>query len=201
MTQKRYQRYHLFIPHTLLPFFKTWRLQYPQQNNRATEAIYWTTCSFLWSSKRLYTTFFTYAVMVPKSKLVELPFKSSTWVNVCPTTGLGWVLTRFQAVFRLMRFLCYGPLSSLSALLPLTHYPSVMIDTEWVQDYEYWKAIAYYCMKQQYNGMFPIVFGILCVVPNLKYTINCLYLDIWGGTEATEMEKKGNHSVSTSYSP
>lgn len=46
-------------------------------------------------------------------------------------------------------------------------------------------------MKQQCNSIFPIVFGTLCAVPNLKYTINCLYLDILGGTEATEMEKKG----------
>ena len=119
-----------FYSSHLSSFFKTWRLHYPQ-NNFATEAVYWTTCNFLWSSKRLYTPFFfTYAVMVPKSKLVELPFKYSTWVNACPTTGLGWVLPRFQAVFRLMRFLCCGALSSLAALLALTRYPSVMIDTE-----------------------------------------------------------------------
>lgn len=46
-------------------------------------------------------------------------------------------------------------------------------------------------MKQQYNSIFPMVFRTLCAVPNIKYTINCLYLDILGGTEATEMEKKG----------
>ena len=118
-----------FIPQTCLPFSKPGAYITHKTTLRLRQFIGLHATSS-GAAKGFIPFFFTYAVMVPKSKLVELPFKYSTWVNACPTTGLGWVLPRFQAVFRLMRFLCCGALSSLAALLALTRYPSVMIDTE-----------------------------------------------------------------------
>ena len=59
--------------------FKTWSLHYPH-DNFSTEWHRWRwfiRCSFLWSHKRLYTIFFTYSVLLPKTCKHSLIMMSS----------------------------------------------------------------------------------------------------------------------------
>ncbi len=114
----------------------------------------------------------------------------------------------FQAVFRLISFLCCGPLSPLSGSSIICQ--SVMRDTEWNKKLKHQKACTNYYMRQKYKNISPLLFVTLCLscmifvyildIHNISYTMFWL-TQITGVVHKHQRWKKGTTVFSTTYRP